>query len=43
MAVIDAVVYHGPGDIRIEPVAKPTCPDGGLLVKVDACAVAGRT
>lgn len=36
-----AVVYHAPGDIRAEDVAKPACADGELLVKVDACAVCG--
>lgn len=36
-----AVVYHAPGDIRIEDVPKPRCGAGELLVKVDACAVCG--
>ncbi len=36
-----AVVYHAPGDIRVEDVPKPTCGAGELLVKVDACAVCG--
>ena len=36
-----AIVYYAPGDIRVEEIAKPTCPGDGLLVKVDACAVCG--
>lgn len=36
-----AVVYHGPMDVRVEQVPVPACPDGGLLVKVDGCAVCG--
>ncbi|MGD0898945.1 MAG: alcohol dehydrogenase catalytic domain-containing protein [Thermoguttaceae bacterium] len=36
-----AVVYHAPGDIRVEEIAKPVCGPGELLVKVDACAVCG--
>jgi len=36
-----AVVYHGPGDVRVEQIAVPACEDGGLLVKIDACAVCG--
>jgi L-iditol 2-dehydrogenase len=36
-----AVVYHAPGDVRVEDVPKPTCGVGELLVKVDACAVCG--
>ena len=36
-----AVVYHGPGDIRVEELPEPECGDGELLVAVDACAVCG--
>jgi L-iditol 2-dehydrogenase len=36
-----AIVYHAPGDVRIEEIAKPACSDGALLVQVDACAVCG--
>ena len=36
-----AVVYHAPGDIRVEEIAKPPCGRGELLVRVDACAVCG--
>lgn len=36
-----AVVYHGQLDVRVEDVAVPVCGEGGLLVKVDACAVCG--
>ncbi len=36
-----AVVYHGPGDVRVEDLPKPACGEAELLVKVDACAVCG--
>ena len=36
-----AIVYHAPGDIRVEDVPKPICGKDELLVKVDACAVCG--
>ena len=38
---MQAVVYHAPGDIRVEEVPKPECKPGELLVRVDACAVCG--
>ena len=36
-----AVVYHAPGDIRVEDFPVPVCGETELLVKVDACAVCG--
>ena len=36
-----AIVYYAPGDIRVEEIPKPECAPGGLLVRVDACAVCG--
>jgi len=36
-----AVVYHAPGDIRVETVAAPSCGRDELRVKIDACAVCG--
>lgn len=36
-----AVVYYGPGDVRVEDLPKPTCGEAELLVRVDACAVCG--
>lgn len=36
-----AIVYHGPGDIRVQDVPVPSRGDDELLVKVDACAVCG--
>jgi L-iditol 2-dehydrogenase len=36
-----AIVYHAPSDVRVEDISKPSCGDGELLVKVDACAVCG--
>ena len=36
-----AVVYHAPGDIRVETVAVPPCGEDELRVKIDACAVCG--
>ncbi len=38
---MQAVVYHAPGDIRIENIPVPVCGEGELLVRVDACAVCG--
>ena len=36
-----AVVYHAPGDVRVERVPVPPCGAGELRVKIDACAVCG--
>jgi len=36
-----AVVYHAPGDVRVETIPVPICGDDELRVKVDACAVCG--
>ncbi|MGL6196417.1 MAG: alcohol dehydrogenase catalytic domain-containing protein, partial [Thermoguttaceae bacterium] len=36
-----AIVYYAPGDIRYEEIAKPTCGQDEVLVKIDACAVCG--
>jgi L-iditol 2-dehydrogenase len=36
-----AVVYHQAGDIRIENIHEPKIEAGGLLVKVQACAICG--
>lgn len=36
-----AVVYHAPGDIRVETVPVPSCGEDELRVKIDACAVCG--
>ena len=36
-----AIVYHAPGDIRVEDLPRPDCGEDELLVKVDACAVCG--
>ena len=38
---MQAIVYHAPGDIRVENISKPICADGELLIRVDACAVCG--
>ena len=38
---MQAIVYHAPGDIRVEEITKPECKSGELLVRVDACAVCG--
>ncbi|MDR1925720.1 MAG: zinc-dependent dehydrogenase [Planctomycetaceae bacterium] len=38
---MQAIVYHAPGDIRVEELPKPSLQDGELLVHVDACAVCG--
>jgi len=41
MATTEAVVYHGPGDVRIEAISVPQAGPGELLVRIDACAVCG--
>ena len=38
---MQAIVYHAPGDIRVEEIPKPECGQGELLVRIDACAVCG--
>jgi L-iditol 2-dehydrogenase len=38
---MQAVVYHAPGDIRVEDLPVPVCGADELLVRVDACAVCG--
>jgi len=36
-----ALIYRGPGDIRLESVPVPQCGEAEIRVKVDACAVCG--
>ena len=36
-----AVRYYGKEDLRVEDIAQPTAEKGGLLVKVEACAICG--
>jgi L-iditol 2-dehydrogenase len=36
-----AARVHKTEDLRIEDVAEPRCPDGGMVIKVEACAVCG--
>jgi len=38
---MQAVVFHAPGDVRVEQVPVPTCGEAEMLVQVDACAVCG--
>ena len=38
---MQAVVFHAPGDVRVERVPVPECGDAEMLVQVDACAVCG--
>ncbi len=38
---IQAVVYHAPGDVRVESIPMPDCGAEELRVKIDACAVCG--
>lgn len=40
-ATMQAVVFHAPGDIRVENLPRPACGDDEIRVKVDACAVCG--
>lgn len=41
MAVMQAIRYHGPGDVRVEQVRVPDCGINEVRVQVDACAVCG--
>lgn len=39
--LMDAAVMHGPGDIRVEKVERPACPEGGFVVRVQAVGLCG--
>ena len=41
MSSMTGVVYHGPGNIKIEQITIPDFNEKELFVKVDACAVCG--
>jgi L-iditol 2-dehydrogenase len=41
MEKMKAVVYHAPGDIRLEAIPVPVCGEDEIRVKIDACAVCG--
>ncbi len=41
METMNAVVYHGKGDVRYEKLPVPACRPGELRVKVEACAICG--
>ena len=36
-----ALVMRGPGDYKVEEVAKPDCPSNGVLIKVIGCGLCG--
>lgn len=38
---MQAAVMYGPGDIRIETIDRPACPEGGLILKVKAVGLCG--
>ncbi|PWF26639.1 oxidoreductase [Ancrocorticia populi] len=38
---MDAALMYGPGDIRVEQVEVPECPDGGFVVEVGAIGMCG--
>ena len=40
-AMMRAVVFHAPHDVRVETLPVPPCGDDEIRVKVDACAVCG--
>ena len=40
-ATMQAVVFHAPGDVRLEILPIPACGDDEIRVRVDACAVCG--
>ena len=39
--MMDAALMYGPGDIRVERLPVPQCPEGGFLVEVDAIGMCG--
>ncbi|MCL2545317.1 MAG: alcohol dehydrogenase catalytic domain-containing protein [Clostridia bacterium] len=41
MSIAKAAVFHGPGDLRLEAVAKPRCPAGGALVRLTGSMICG--
>ena len=38
---MNAAIYYGPGDIRVQDVSKPRLEPDGILVKVKACGICG--
>lgn len=36
-----AAVFHGPGDVRFEEVARPELEEGDVLIRVRACGICG--
>ncbi len=36
-----AALMYGPGDIRVEEIARPDCPEGGFILKVTAIGLCG--
>lgn len=38
---MQAAVMYGPGDIRIEEIEHPECPDGGFVLKIAAVGLCG--
>lgn len=36
-----AAVFYGPGDIRVEEVKNPVCPEGGALIKLHGSLICG--
>ncbi|WP_199883839.1 zinc-binding dehydrogenase [Anaerosinus massiliensis] len=38
---MQAAIMYGPDDIRVEEIPKPTCPSGGLILKVMAVGLCG--
>ncbi len=39
--LMDAAVMYGPNDVRFEKVERPSCPEGGFVVEVDAIGLCG--
>lgn len=39
--LMDAALMYGPGDIRVEQVPIPECPEGGFVVEVNAIGMCG--
>ena len=41
MSITKAAVFHGPGDLRLATVSKPSCPPGGALVRLAGSMICG--
>jgi len=38
---VRAAIWNGPGEMSVGEVAEPSCPQGGVLLRVTACGICG--